>query len=48
MTGIIIVQPFTQVVVLRFGKKQRTIEDNGLGYTSSRWGASCTGSRARS
>lgn len=32
LTGIIIVQPFTQVVVLRFGKYKRTIEDNGLGY----------------
>ncbi len=32
LMGIIIVQPFTKVVVLRFGKYKRTIEDNGLGY----------------
>lgn len=32
LAGIIIVQPFTQVVVLRFGKYKHTISDEGLNY----------------
>lgn len=32
LTGIIIVQPFTQVVVLRFGKYKYTVTDGGLNY----------------
>ena len=32
LSGIIVVQPFTQVVVLRFGKYRRTITSEGLGY----------------
>ena len=32
LTGIIIVQPFTQVVVLRFGKYKYTVSDEGLNY----------------
>jgi regulator of protease activity HflC (stomatin/prohibitin superfamily) len=32
LTGIIIVQPFTKVVVLRFGKYRHTIEEEGINY----------------